>query len=118
MLMLISAPAVTGNATGSLRSGAPAGIVVEGWPPKVTVWIEPALTLEASFGVATVAAPILSGEEPHSLEKRIRICSPPSERRTRSRTVWSSILFSGSLESESAGPGLDAQVAIQAPRSA
>src|SRR5215813_4403252 len=118
MLMLISAPAVTGNATGSLRRGAPAGIVVEGWPPKVTVWIEPGPTLEGWFGIATVAAPMRSGEEPYSLENRIRICVPPNERRTRSRTVWSSILLSGSLRSESAGSGLVAQVAIQALRSA
>ena len=73
MLMLISAPEVTGKASGSVRTGAPAGIVIELCPAKVTVWIEPCLTLEESVGTATVAEPIKRGEEPYSLERRMRI---------------------------------------------
>jgi hypothetical protein len=44
--------------SGSDRTGAPAGIVTELRPPKVTAWIEPGLTLVELFGAATVPEPI------------------------------------------------------------
>jgi hypothetical protein len=73
MLTLISVPAVTGNIIGSLRTGAPDGMVTELRPSKVTLWIDSRLTCEASVGIATVAEPIKRGDEPHSFDKRSRI---------------------------------------------
>src|SRR5580658_801696 len=74
--------------------------------------------LAASFGVATVTEPMARGREPYSLERRMQIRSPPIDTRTRSRTVWSSILSSGSSGSAVTDCGLAAQVAIQAFRGA
>src|SRR5271154_4819998 len=66
--MLISAPGGRGKGKGSLSIGAPTGIVTELRPSNVKAWIEPGLTLAASLGSATVAAPITTGAEPYSLE--------------------------------------------------
>ena len=85
--------------SGSDRTGAPAGIVTELRPPKVTAWIEPGLTLVELFGAATVPEPIRRGAEPYSFERRMQIWAPPMDTRTRSRTVWSSMLSSGSCGS-------------------
>lgn len=60
-----------------------------------------------------VAEPIRRGDKPHSFEKRSRIWFPPTDTRTRSRTVWLSILSSGSLEFGVPDCGLAAHVAIQ-----
>jgi hypothetical protein len=109
--MLISVFGATVKATGSLTTGAPAGIVTEGCPPKVITLAEPGLMLSGLVGIATVAAPTSSGTEPNSLESRIRICAPPTDTRTRSRTVWPSILLSGSFGERSSACGLLAQVA-------
>jgi hypothetical protein len=112
--MLISALPATGKATGSLSTGAPAGIVTEPRPPKVTFRIEAGSTLEAPLGLATVTAPASNGSDPYSFERRMRIRSPPTDTRTRSRTVWLSILSSGSSGSGAADCGLDVHVATQA----
>jgi len=63
---------------------------------------------------ATVTAPTSRGVEPYSLDRRRQIRDPPTDTRTRSRTVWLSILRSGSLGSGNPVCRLAAQVAIQA----
>jgi hypothetical protein len=70
--MLISAPYATGEATGSLIAGAPAGIVIEFFPPKVTLWMEPGWTPDGSVGTAAVREPTRRGEEPYSFVRRMR----------------------------------------------
>lgn len=61
--------------------------MIEFRPPKVTTWIEPGLTVAGSLGTATVTEPTRRGEEPYSFDRRMRISGPPTDMRTRSRTV-------------------------------
>src|SRR6185312_14639067 len=66
-----------------------------------------------SFDKATVAAPITSGVDPNSLDSQTRSREPPTDTRTRCRTVCCSMLSRGCSGSGSAADGLVAQVATQ-----
>ena len=83
------ARSVTLRSIGSLTSGAPAGIVADVRPSKVTTFSLPTFSLSTPSVSATRAAPIVSAFAPYSFVSRRRTREPPTLRRTIWRTVWS-----------------------------
>jgi hypothetical protein len=76
-LMARSAWAGTASSTGSDRAGAPAGMVIADWPPKLSVRRVDCETAELDERTPMLAAPMRSGVLPISLEKRTRTRLPP-----------------------------------------
>jgi len=77
----------TGNATESLITSPPAGIVTVGLPAKVSRCIVPGTASAPDSSPATDAVPTVSGEVPNALESRTRNREPSTLGDTTSRTV-------------------------------
>ena len=78
------------SSTGSLSTGAPAGIVTPARPPNVSVRSVPGMMdapLPASWR-AMCAEPTTSGVRPNSLDRRTRMREPPTLMWTIWRSVW------------------------------
>src|ERR1700722_8916558 len=80
----------TGRSIGSLKKGAPLGIVTDGLPSNDTLRSEPGCIAPFESASATRAAPITSGFVPYSLVKRILRRRPP----LLTRTSWRMVTFS------------------------
>lgn len=63
-------------------------MVTEVLPPKVSGWLDPATTDEPLARRPICAAPIASGVDPISLDRRTRSRLPPMLARTMRRMVW------------------------------
>src|SRR3546814_3122046 len=89
MLTVMSDPAAAAKPTGSETYSAPAGIVTDAIPPKLsrTLVAGAICGLPRATGRAIAAASIVSGAVPNAFDKRTRTRVPPSE----SRTVWRSV---------------------------
>ena len=71
---------MTGMAMGSLIARAPAGMVTDSTPPKVTAWSVPVWVVAPPVLRAVCTLATVSGVGPNSLEMRRRIALPPRER--------------------------------------
>src|SRR3954452_9223490 len=90
MLTARSEPPGTSSATASLSAGAPAGILTEARPEKVSLRSESATMLEPlPARRATCASPTTSGPRPNSFESRTRSRLPARLVCTIWRSVWS-----------------------------
>src|ERR1700746_2814141 len=88
MLTATSLRGSTLRLTGSLRTGAPGGIVTEGLPPQVSARAESETMADAFDESATWAAPILNAALPNAFENLMRTRSPPIVGLTTMRIVW------------------------------
>ena len=96
--MARSANAGTAMLTGSLIAMAPAAMIVDGLPPKVSGRAEDG-TIDASFWrSATLAAPTGRGAVPNTLLSTTRTRSPP-------RLVWTICRRVCLLKLSAGGPG-------------
>src|SRR3546814_1006438 len=83
MLTVMSDPAAAAKPTGSETYSAPAGIVTDAIPPKLsrTLVAGAICGLPRATGRAIAAASIVSGAVPNAFDKRTRTRVPPSESR-------------------------------------
>jgi hypothetical protein len=74
--------------SGSLRTSAPGGTVIESRPLKVTCRLVPGTTVAPDSWRPTVTRPNVTGRVPKTFDKETRKPVPPMLVRTMLRTVW------------------------------